>query len=252
VDIYDEMMEASRRIAAPFPLPRFYESCAGELRASRAIYRESQLISRCRDLVLPDLVRNPSHGLDHAETVAIEAGAMARVEAARVSLQECDMGELTELTQLAGLLHDMRRGDKDHAKSGAAAAAAVLGNLQFPHEYEQHIVQAIANHEAFVTPRAIESPLGMLMSDVLYDADKFRWGPDNFTVTLWEMLRFAHAPVAAVIRRFPEGMEGIARIKGTFRSHTGRSYGPEFIDRGLAIGDNIYGFLQERFATDLK
>jgi hypothetical protein len=42
-------------------------------------------------------------------------------------------------------------------------------------------------------------------------------------------------------------MEGIARIKGTFRSHGGRVFGPEFIDLGLSIGNRIYDFLLERF-----
>ncbi|MGD0229715.1 MAG: hypothetical protein ABSC19_05055 [Syntrophorhabdales bacterium] len=120
-----------------------------------------------------------------------------------------------------------------------------------PEKGRQYVVQAIANHEAFVEPPIMVSAMGKLLSDTLYDADKFRWGPDNFTVTLWEMLRFAHAPVVAVIPRFPEGMEGIARIKGTFRSHTGRVFGPEFIDLGLSIGNKIHEFLRERFAGDL-
>ena len=113
------------------------------------------------------------------------------------------------------------------------------------------MAQAIANHEAFVEPPITVSATGKLVSDALYDADKFRWGPDNFTVTLWEMLRFARASVAGVIPRFPEGMAGIARIKGTFRSHTGKAFGPEFIDLGLSIGNKIYEYVRERFAGDL-
>jgi len=46
-------------------------------------------------------------------------------------------------------------------------------------------------------------------------------------------------------------MKGIARIKDTFRTETGKVYGPEFIDLGLAIGEKIYRFLQERFAIEL-
>jgi hypothetical protein len=109
-------------------------------------------------------------------------------------------------------------------------------------------VQAIANHEAFVEPRKIGSPVGQMISDALYDADKFRWGPDNFTQTLWQMLRSSRAPIAPLIRRFPKGMEGISAIKETFRTETGKIYGPEFIELGLKIGEKLYQFLQERFS----
>ncbi|MGD0487951.1 MAG: hypothetical protein ABSB94_12245 [Syntrophorhabdales bacterium] len=251
VDIYDEMMICSRGIAASFPDPHFYESCASQLAHSHSIYRQAPLVARCRKVVAQELARNPSHGLDHAEKVAVEAGALVLAEGARIGLEGSDANEAAALAQVAGLLHDMRRGDKDHARSAAIAAGSLLDNLGVPEKEREYVVQAIANHEAFVEPRIIVSAIGKLLSDTLYDADKFRWGPDNFTVTLWEMLRFARASVVAVIPRFPEGMEGIARIKGTFRSHTGRVLGPEFIDLGLSIGNKIYEFLRGRFAEDL-
>jgi hypothetical protein len=47
-------------------------------------------------------------------------------------------------------------------------------------------------------------------------------------------------------------MRGVARIKDTFRSQAGKTYGPEFIDLGLQIGEKIYQFLQERFAAELS
>ena len=55
-----------------------------------------------------------------------------------------------------------------------------------------------------------------MISDALYDADKFRWGPDNFTQTLWQMLRSSRARIAPMIRRFPKGMEGISRDQRNF------------------------------------
>jgi hypothetical protein len=91
-----------------------------------------------------------------------------------------------------------------------------------------------------------------MISDALYDADKFRWGPDNFTQTLWQMLRSSKAGIVPLIHRFPKGMEGISGIKETFRTETGKIYGPEFIELGLKIGEQIYQFLQERFSEELK
>jgi hypothetical protein len=207
---------------------------------------------RCRAIVQQELKNNYGHGLDHAQKVAVDAGALAYIEGLRLLLQESAQHQAGILAQMAGLLHDLRRGEKDHAQSSAAAAEKILLDFPFPAEDEQMIVEAIANHEAFVEPKRIDSTLGQIVSDVLYDADKFRWGPDNFTLTLWEMLRFSQAPIARLIRRFPKGMKGIARIKDTFRTETGRVYGPEFIDLGLAIGEKIYQFLQERFAIELS
>ena len=154
------------------------------------------------------------------------------------------------LAQVAGLLHDLRRNEKDHAQVSASAASRMLQEFSIFPEKEEYIVQAIANHEAFVEAKRIRSPVGQMISDALYDADKFRWGPDNFTKTLWQMLRSSRARIAPLIRRFPKGMERISGIKETFRTETGKIYGPEFIELGLKIGAKIYQFLEERFSEE--
>ena len=250
-DIYQEMIDASRLIAASFPLPRFYASCHEWLNLSRSVFGEEEQILKCRELVFHALQDNFGHGMDHAEKVAIEAGALVYIEGARLSLEDSARREAGILAQIAGLLHDLRRGEKDHAKSGASAAEKILAEFSFPAENGRYIVEAIANHEAFVKPKRMDSVIGQVISDALYDSDKFRWGPDNFTFTLWQMLRFSQAPIMRLIRRFPKGMREIAGIKDTFRTWTGKTYGPEFIDLGLEIGGKIYQFLQERFAAEL-
>ena len=248
-DIYAEMIAVSQDIAASFPAPRFYTCCSHWLHLSRSLFSKDDSVLRCRAIVQRELKNNYGHGLNHAEKVAVEAGALAYAESAM--LPGSNQHRMGILVQMAGLFHDLRRGEKDHARSSAAAAEKILKEFPLPPEDEGIIVEAIANHEAFVEPKPLGSSLGQRVSDALYDADKFRWGPDNFTVTLWEMLRFSQSPMVRLIRRFPRGMEGIARIKGTFRTETGKRYGPEFIDLGLEIGKRIYQFLQERFATEL-
>jgi hypothetical protein len=250
-DIYSEMIAVSQRIAASFPPPRFYTCCRPWLALSLSLFSDDPRVSKCRERARQELQNNYGHGLDHVERVAVEAGALACLEADRLSWEEPVKERAGVLAQMAGLLHDLRRGEKDHARLGAEAARTVLRSFAFSEEEDRIIVEAIANHEAFVEPRKIESNLGQMVSDVLYDADKFRWGPDNFTLTLWEMLRFSRAPVPRLIHRFPKGMKGIARIQDTFRTETGRTYGPEFIDLGLRIGEKIYEFLRERFAEEL-
>lgn len=253
MDIYDEMIAACRDLAASFPSPRFYTCCAPWLDLSQSVFNQKEQIKQCRSIVFRELRDNLGHGMDHAEKVALEAGALAYIEGERLLLKDGAREEMGVLAQMAGLLHDLRRGEKDHAQASAGAAKKILAEFStFSPDEERYIVEAIANHEAFIEPKVTDSPIGQVISDVLYDADKFRWGPDNFTVTLWQMLRFSQAPVGRLIRRFPKGMKEIARIKDTFRSVAGKTYGPEFIDLGLQIGERIYQFLRQRFAGELE
>jgi hypothetical protein len=251
-DIYEEMIAASRDIAASFPQPRFYVSCSEPLRLSHSLFNEDTQVVKCRTIVLNKLKDDLGHGIDHSGKVALEAGALAYIEGERLSLEGSLRHEACLLAQIAGLLHDLRRGEKKHAQASALAASSMLQTFSIPPEKKEYIVQAIANHEAFVEPESICSPVGQMISNALYDADKFRWGPDNFTQTLWQMLRSSKASIVPLIRRFPEGMEGVSGIKKTFRTETGKIYGPEFIDLGLKIGGKIYQFLQERFSEELK
>ena len=88
--------------------------------------------------------------------------------------------------------------------------------------------------------------MGQLISNALYDADKFRWGPDNFTMTLWDMLEYANIDMGLFISTYHKGIKGVEEIRETFRSDTGKKYGPEFIEIGLMIGDELYRVLSEK------
>jgi hypothetical protein len=46
-------------------------------------------------------------------------------------------------------------------------------------------------------------------------------------------------------------MERLARIKTSFRTATGRKYGPEFIDLGIAIGEELYRVITAEFAAEI-
>jgi hypothetical protein len=245
------MISACQKIAASFPAPQFYESCKEDLRIAQILFAEDRRVSKCRKYILDNLRENLGHGAEHAEKVSVEAGALVHREGATLSLQDDSRIEATILAEMAGLLHDLRRGEKDHSQAGAKAAGPILRDFFLTPEKENFILKAITNHEAFTEPQPVDSVLGQIISDALYDADKFRWGPDNFTVTLWRMLRFAQASIPRLISGFPKGMKGISRIRDTFRTATGRRYGPEFIDLGLQIGEEIYQFLQERFAEEI-
>jgi hypothetical protein len=155
-----------------------------------------------------------------------------------------DVDRLVLLAHLAGVFHDLRRFKKQHAKRSAEAAGPVLRAAFGLAETEvKAITKAIGNHEAFQPVEVLEESLDLLISDALYDADKFRWGPDNFTEMLWSMLERRNVPISAVMGRYLQGLEGIEKIRSTFRSKAGREYGPDFIDRGMEIGRRLYGEL---------
>jgi len=153
----------------------------------------------------------------------------------------------------AGLLHDTMRKHKDHAEKGAAFAEEVLRFFEFPEDEIGEIVFAIECHEAFKTKETAcpSGPDAQLLSDALYDADKFRWGPDNFTHTVWDMVSYARIPLPLFMTHYPRALDGIARIKKTFRSETGKLYGPGFIDIGLDVGQKLYEIIRNEFAPPL-
>lgn len=245
------MIQASRRIAALFPPPRFYAACREDLGASQNLLAEDSRVRGCRAYIRGNLQDDLGHGVEHAEKVAVEAGAMAYREGAGLFADASLRRETAALAGIAGLLHDLCRGEKDHARAGAREAETVLHSLSLAGEEAECVLAAIANHEAFTDPCRSATARGQIVSDALYDADKFRWGPDNFTTTLWKMLRFSGASIPRLISRLPQGMQGIRRIRDTFRTATGKEHGPEFIDLGLRIGEEIHKFLKERFAGEL-
>ena len=154
------------------------------------------------------------------------------------------------LAQSASLLHDVKRRVSDHARRSASAAAEILADFPLDNRERDWIVRSIRNHEAFTEPIPLESEEAQLLSDALYDADKFRWGPENFTETLWEMVSPEEVSIRVLLAHFPKGMEGVKRIAETFRSRTGKEYGPEFIEIGLAIGNKLYGELMKQFPPE--
>jgi hypothetical protein len=91
-----------------------------------------------------------------------------------------------------------------------------------------------------------------LISNSLYDADKFRWGPDNFTTTLWLMLDSNDMPVEKLYKNFLGNLKYIQSVKATFRTQTGKKYGPEFIDIGIKIGRAIYKEMSNILGTQSK
>jgi len=221
----------------------FYEDLAPELSYSRQIFFDHPLILRCCEDVLPFLNDEPRHGIKHAKNVAIESGAIVLAES---FYQDQEWSRhFVLLAQIAGLLHDICRSEEDHATEGAKVSQHILEDYPLTDRDKAMVASAIDLHEAFQPYTPPEDPEEFFLSGALYDADKFRWGPDNFITTLWEICDYEEWSLNDIKDKFPEGLRIIESIQDTFRTQTGQVYGPEFIEAGLEIGDFVYRRLRQ-------
>lgn len=242
--VFRRLREKAVLKAGMIGTPSFYHLHKREIELSKDNFNNSPLINKCRGF-LDDAALHPAHGITHCEKVAIEAGAILSIESGLNGRGYGETRELMLCAQVAGLLHDIKRMEDDHSTRGSLEAERILTGFDMPEIHKRYITAAIRNHEAFREVISSEDETARLISDSLYDADKFRWGPENFTTTLWLIVECTGMTAQALYSNFIEKMEGIGRIKDTFRSGTGRKYGPEFIDFGLEIGKNIYSEMEK-------
>jgi len=232
------MKQEAKALVAKQELPGFYLACGPEMDFSRTSFFDHPLIHRLREDVIPFLYDDYGHGIDHSKKVAIEAGAIVLVEMRGGDMERAR--HLALLAQLAGLLHDVCRLEDNHAERGAELSASILADYPLKEEDKARIAFAIADHEAFTDRKPTSDPEAALLSAALYDADKFRWGPDNFSTTLWEMCDYNDIPIQELLERFPSGVKKISEIAATFRTSVGQTFGPQFIDLGLSLGAKVY------------
>ncbi|MBU1001269.1 MAG: hypothetical protein KKE73_01970 [Proteobacteria bacterium] len=242
------MKQEAKKLVAGQDLPGFYLACAPELSFSRTLFFDHPLIHRLREDVIPFLYDDYGHGIDHSKKVAIEGGAIVLVEMRGNDLTRAR--HLVLLSQMAGLLHDICRLEEDHAAKGAELCESILLDYPLDEKDKQRIAFAVADHEAFIDRKQTDDPEAALLSKALYDADKFRWGPDNFSTTLWEMCDYNDISVRELLVRFPDGLEMIKKIATTFRTSVGQTFGPQFIELGLSLGQDIFKRLVQVTAED--
>ena len=236
---YKHLQEKALEIAKTLSRPLFYDVHAAAVRRADTMLGSHELVGKCRTF-LEAAHLECAHGVCHCESVARDAGALVLIEASGRGIMPEEQERLFPAALIAGLLHDIKRTEKDHAVLGGIEAEKILSTLGMEEKYRRYISEAIKNHEAFKKIHDSDSASGRLVSDALYDADKFRWGPENFTITVWLIVEDRHTPLETLHRTFHESMKGIEKIKATFRTAAGRQFGPEFIDQGITIGNAIY------------
>lgn len=237
---YQLLRDKAAALARRLPRPLFYEHHSPLLRRAEDSLGNDAFILKCRSH-LDESQMEIAHGPSHCVAVARDAGVIVLVEAETLKISPVERKNLFTIAMVAGLLHDIKRREQDHAVRGSIEAEKILAGLGMGLRERQYVADAIRNHEAFQETFDRDDSAGRLISDALYDADKFRWGPENFSTTLWLMVCANNTPLEALHRTFREKMKGIEKIKETFRTGTGKRYGPEFIDQGILIGNAIYG-----------
>lgn len=242
-----KLQREAERIAAKQRRPEFYVRFKAPIALARRLYFTDPLVIRLKETLQDAFQENLGHGLFHSVRVGLDSATLIQVELEANPLAQKRLEKLMVLALMAGLLHDIRRSEPNHAEAGAEEAARVLSRFPLHEDEIECVCRAIQNHEAFNTQAPCRKSWFQLLSDCLYDADKFRWGPDNFTHTLWYMVDNKQMTPQDLIDRFPWGMNGILRILETFRTGTGRQYGPEIIETGLDIGREIYRYLVQHF-----
>jgi len=245
---YLKLQELALRVANNLPRPLFYLEHVSFTARAEEMLKSHELIRKCHARLNMSRLEC-AHGICHCEAVARDAGAILLAEGRLRGMSDSTLAPLFLSAIVAGLLHDIKRAEQDHAVRGSIEAALILKELSMDERSRSYVAYAIRNHEAFKTTCDLDDKEGCMVSDALYDADKFRWGPDNFTTTLWLMVEAHNTPPEALHRTFKEKMRGIEKIKETFRTDTGKRYGPEFIDQGITIGNAIYEEMSELLAN---
>jgi hypothetical protein len=246
--VFAILKHKAREIAARLPEPDFYREHADDLAFAHRCLDQDPLLRDLRAFVVDQLDDDFGHGIGHALKVAADAGALCRIEGLRAGHTDAHTRRTSLICQAAGLMHDIHRKRPNHAVEGARYARKALVPFAFDAREIDAICYAIRNHEAFQRIKAPPTAIAGLMSDSLYDADKFRWGPDNFRDTLWDMVTFFNPSLAEFVARYPDGMQRLEQIKTTFRSHTGKKYGPQMIDYGIRIGKELMTVILTNFS----
>jgi hypothetical protein len=245
--IYLELKKRANEIIAQYPPPDFHTDYPWATERSSEMLYTNLIVSELLDFVTHHIDDDFGHGIDHSVRVSIDAGAIILIDGISNNLSEKKIKRLLLLVQCASLLHDFKRKEINHSLAGAKFAETFLKTFSLSSEEIRCISLAIRNHEAFRPEVIADTITRQLISDSLYDADKFRWGPDNFARTLWDMVNFQNTPISVFVSNYQKGMAFISKVKSTFRSTTGKKYGPLFIDRGILIGEELYRIMRSEF-----
>lgn len=240
--LLDLRNEAKKR-AKDLPVTAFYLDHATEVSYAWELFFDHPLMRRLQDDCLTFLYDDAMFGIEHSKKVAQEAAAIVMAEDA--GLETDRKKHLALLASIAGMLHDLQRGEDDHAHRSAEAVPDLLKGYPLTAEDVVLITRAVDGHEQRTDPGDYADPSERLLCQALYDADKFRFGPDIFCTTMWLFCDYTSWSLAEMAGQFPKGISVAKTIVPTLRTDIGRSYGSELIEQGIKLGEIMHRRLIE-------
>ena len=117
---------------------------------------DERKLSQLREAIRKQTPPNGTHGFEHVERVYDTCLHIGRLEKANF-----------DVLLPAALLHDIARGEENHAKAGAEKAKHILQSYGEPEENLEKITSAIASHSF-----SGKKPPKSLEAKILSDADK--------------------------------------------------------------------------------
>ncbi len=241
-----DLKRRAKDLAASRPVSAFARDLAEELEHSREFFFDNPMVLRLQSDALGYLDEPCGIGVEHAKKVAVDAAAIVLAEPS--GLDQEQRRRLAVLAQLAGLLHDSLRHEDEHAERSADLCLRVLRGYPLSDEERHWIAQAVAAHESPKAPPLQGPESAILLAGALYDADKFRFGPDIFATTLWELCECDEWSLEQIAERFSEGPRLAREFAGTFRTHEGRRYGPQLLAEGLILAEEFSRMLDSSLA----
>lgn len=242
-----DLKRRARDLAACRPQPAFILDCAEEISHASGLFFDHPMMLRLQADALGFLNEACGLGVEHAKRVAIDAAALVLAEPSGLSPDE--RRRVALLAEMAGLLHDALRYEDDHADKGADLCLRILRGYALSPEERLWIAQAVALHEIDLPLAEGGAEASRLLTGAVHDADRFRYGPDIFATTLWELCECDEWPLEDLARTFPEGaLRAAACLKG-FRTEQGRRYGPALIAEGLSLAKDYTRMFDQLLAA---
>lgn len=249
-DLLKGMKAEAAKLAAGLPEPPFYAACAEQLDLSRELFFDKRAILKLQEEIIPFLYDDFGHGIQHAKKVAIEAGAIIFAEIGGENMARAR--RLALLAQMAGLLHDVCRMEENHAERAAEIARRTLESYPLEPAEIEAVAFAISDHAGSAPAKTTADPDARLVADALYDADLLRFGSDVFASALWEFCDYEEATPARLLDCFPQALGHIDTAARSFRTRTGKRYGPECLAQGQALGKALSERLGQHLGLPAK
>ena len=122
---YQDLRKLCLQIAVSVGPPIFYTEKKESVEQSRKAFEDNETVQKCLEIVAREGFF-AGHAETHIRNVAIDAGAIALIEANGSSPNIQRGGRLSFLAHIAGVLHDIKRSQPEHARLGAIEAGRIL------------------------------------------------------------------------------------------------------------------------------